>query len=123
VGSNGLDMTNLLKPEHIEARLSFVKKGVAHNIIEHGKEVIKGLITKAEGLVVEPQNSLVADSIEQMRQQESLNLDRLVALAQVNPNIRDSEISQQEERISALQSYLERASFKLDAIRVILLTE
>ncbi|MEW5008288.1 MAG: RNA polymerase-associated protein RapA [Cycloclasticus sp.] len=123
VGSNGLDMTNLLKPEHIEARLSFVKKAVAHNIIEHGKEVIKGLITKAEGLVVDPQKSLVTESIEKMQLQESRNLDRLLALAKVNPNIRDSEIDQQRETIADLQSHLERASFKLDAIRVILLTD
>jgi len=123
VGSNGLDMTKLLKPEHIATRLSFVKKGVAHNIIEHGKEVIKGLITKAEDLVVEPQKSLVTESIEQMQQQESLSLERLIALSKVNPSIRDSEISQQKERMSDLQSYLERASFKLDAIRVILLTD
>jgi len=123
VGSNGLDMTKLLKPEHIEARLSFVKKPVAHNIIDHGKDVIKGLISKAEGLVAEHQQSLVSDSIEKMQGDESANLERLVALAQVNPNIRDAEIAQQQDNIADLQSYLERACFKLDAIRVILLTD
>ncbi len=123
VGSNGLDMTKLLKPEHIEARLSFVKKSVAHNIIDHGKEVIKSLISKAEGLVEEHEKSLISDSVEQMKSQESANLERLVALGKVNPNIRESEIVQQQETIADLQSYLERACFKLDAIRVILLTD
>ncbi|MEW4982732.1 MAG: RNA polymerase-associated protein RapA [Cycloclasticus sp.] len=123
VGSNGLDMTNILKPEHIASRLTFVKKPIALNIIEHGQEAIKTLITKAELLVVEHQEALVTESVEQMRQHESANLERLVALAQVNPNIRDAEITQQKAKIQDLSSYIERASFKLDAIRVILITD
>jgi len=123
VGSNGLDMTNILKPEHIAARLIFVKKPVALNIIEHAEDAIKTLIAKAEQLVVVHQEALVKDSIEEMQQKESINLERLVALARVNPNIRDSEIAQQETKIKDLCTYIERASFKLDAIRVILITD
>jgi ATP-dependent helicase HepA len=123
VGSNGLDMTNILKPEHIASRLSFVKKSVALNIIEHGQEVIKGLITKSEALVVEHQDTLVEKSIADMLEHESANLERLVALAQVNPNIRETEIMQQKSKITELTSYIQRASFKLDAIRVILIID
>jgi ATP-dependent helicase HepA len=123
VGSNGLDMTNILKPEHITARMTFVKKPVAHNIIEHGQDAIKGLITTAEGLIVKHQKNLIAESVEHMQQQELASLERLLALAQVNSNIRESEITQQKSNIVELESYLERASFKLDAIRVILLTD
>ncbi|MEH6504214.1 MAG: RNA polymerase-associated protein RapA [Cycloclasticus sp.] len=123
VGSNGLDMTNILKPEHIAARMTYVKKPVAHNIIEHGQDAIKELISTAEGLIVKHQQSLIADSVEHMQQQEASSLERLVALAQVNSNIRESEITQQKNNMVELESYLERASFKLDAIRVILLTD
>ncbi|AGS39284.1 MULTISPECIES: RNA polymerase-associated protein RapA [Cycloclasticus] len=123
VGSNGLDMTDILKPEHIESRVTFVKKSIALNIIEHGQEAIKTLIEKAEKLVVVHQEALVKQSVEEMQQQESLNLERLVALARVNPNIRDSEITQLKANINDLGSYIKRASFKLDAIRVILTTD
>ncbi|ORU93355.1 MAG: RNA polymerase-binding ATPase [Cycloclasticus sp. symbiont of Bathymodiolus heckerae] len=123
VGSNGLDMTNILKPEHIASRLTFVKKPVALNIIEHGKETIKKLVAKSEALVAPHQKSLVTESITEMELHELANLDRLQALAQVNPNIRDSEIAQQESRIADLRSHIERTSFKLDAIRVILITD
>ncbi|PHR48552.1 RNA polymerase-associated protein RapA [Cycloclasticus sp.] len=123
VGSNGLDMTDILKPEHIESRVTFVKKSIALNIIEHGQEAIKTLIEKAEKLVVVHQEVLVKQSVEEMQQQESLNLERLVALARVNPNIRDSEITQLKANINDLGSYIKRASFKLDAIRVILTTD
>ncbi len=123
VGSNGLDMTNILKPEHIASRLTYVKKPIALNIVEHGQEAIKSLIEKAEGLVIEHQETLVQESISDMRLHESNSLERLEALAQVNPNIRESEMTEQKERIADLTSHIERASFKLDAIRVILITD
>ncbi len=123
VGSNGLDMTDILKPEHIASRITFVKKPVALNIIEHGQETIKKLIEKAEQLVVKQQEELVVQSIEHMQEQESANLERLVALAKVNASIRDNELTQQKAKIKDLTTYIERASFKLDAIRVILVTD
>ncbi len=123
VGSNGLDMTNILKPEHIASRLTFVKKPVALNIIEHGQETIKALITKSQQLVASHEEALIAESVADMELHELSSLDRLQALAQVNPNIRNSEIEQQESRIDDLRSHIERTSFKLDAIRVILITD
>ena len=123
VASNGLDMTDILKPEHIASRLSFVKKSAALNIIEHAQQSIKQLIAKAETLIVDDQQALVIESIQKMEQQETQNLDRLVALSRVNSSIRESEITQLKSKIIDLKSYIERASFKLDAIRVILVND
>jgi ATP-dependent helicase HepA len=123
VGSNGLDMSNIIKPEHIASRVTFVKKPVALNIIEHGQEAIKTLITKAEGIVLEQQSLLIEETIDSMQKHESSNLERLTALAKVNDNIRDAEITEQKNKMSDLESYIQRASFKLDAIRVILITD
>ncbi|PHS72588.1 MAG: RNA polymerase-associated protein RapA [Cycloclasticus sp.] len=123
VGSNGLDMSNILKPEHIASRITFVKKQIALNIIEHGQEAIKILIKKAEDLVVEHQALLIEESVGNMQQHESLNLERLTSLARVNVNIRDTEIAEQQRKMVDLKTYIERASFKLDAIRVILITD
>jgi len=118
-----LDMTDILKPEHIASRLSFVKKSAALNIIEHAQQSIKQLIAKAETLIVDDQQALVIESIQKMEQQETQNLDRLVALSRVNSSIRESEITQLKSKIIDLKSYIERASFKLDAIRVILVND
>tara|TARA_R110002111_G_scaffold84660_5_gene132946 strand:+ start:1609 stop:4452 length:2844 start_codon:yes stop_codon:yes gene_type:complete len=123
VGSNGLDMTTILKPEHIAARMQFVKKAVALNIIEHGQEAIKSLIAKAETLVLEHQKTLIETSVAHMEREETAALDRLLALAKVNPNIRDVELEQQREAMSHIRAHIERTSYKLDAIRVILLTD
>ena len=123
VGSNGLDMTNMLKPEHIAARMQFVKKAVALNIIEHGQEAIKSLILKAETLVLEHQKTLIETSVLKMEREETAALDRLLALAKVNPNIREVEVEQQREGMTDLRAHIERSSYKLDAIRVILLTD
>ena len=51
------------------------------------------------------------------------DLQRLKALAKVNPNIRKEEITQLEENQQAVIEYLSNAKLKLDAIRVALVTE
>jgi ATP-dependent helicase HepA len=48
--------------------------------------------------------------------------DRLKALAQVNPNIRQEEIDYLAQTRSDLEQYLESATMKLDAVRVIIAT-
>ena len=58
-----------------------------------------------------------------MEREETAALDRLLALAKVNPNIREVEVEQQREAITHIRAHIERSSYKLDAIRVILLTD
>ncbi|ORU89578.1 MAG: RNA polymerase-binding ATPase [Cycloclasticus sp. symbiont of Poecilosclerida sp. M] len=123
VGSNGLDMTKIAKAEHISARLTRVKKGVAQNIIQHGKESIKSLIERSEELVKPYQEALIEETVSTMQQQEDDKLNRLKAMAKVNPNIREDEIQLQQKMKEQLLTHLKRAVFKLDAIRVSLVSD
>ncbi|MGL5107648.1 MAG: hypothetical protein ACRC7J_00890, partial [Vibrio ordalii] len=60
----------------------------------------------------------------QKEMQSSLNgeLERLLALKAVNPNIRDEEISAIEEQINELSGYIGKAQFQLDSLRLIVVT-
>jgi ATP-dependent helicase HepA len=51
------------------------------------------------------------------------DIERLSALAEVNPNIRKEEVETLEVNAAALASYLEQARLKLDSIRVALVTK
>ena len=51
------------------------------------------------------------------------DIERLRALAKVNPNIRKEEVTILEENTSALATYLAQARLKLDSIRVALVTK
>jgi len=123
VASNGLDMTNILKPEHISNRIKFVKRAVAQNIIKHATETIKSLITRSEELVKPFEDTLIEQTLALMHQQEDDKLQRLVALAKVNPNIRELEITQQQDHQVQMEEHIKKASLKLDAVRVILITD
>jgi phage-related minor tail protein len=46
-------------------------------------------------------------------------IDRLHALKKVNPNVREAEISHQQELFSQTIETLEKLKFKLDAIRIL----
>jgi ATP-dependent helicase HepA len=123
VGSNGLDMTDIVKAEHISARLKRVKKGVAQNIIQHGKASIKTLIERSDELIKPYQQALINETIESTERQEAEQINRLKALAKVNPNIREDEINEQQLKKEKRLNHLQRAAFKLDAIRVSLVSE
>jgi len=49
-------------------------------------------------------------------------IDRLRALRQVNPNVRDEEIEYLERQQELITGILESATLRLDAVRVIIST-
>jgi ATP-dependent helicase HepA len=123
VGSNGMDMTNILKPEHISTRLNFVKKAVALNIIQHAKDTINTLVEKADGFVKPYQEALLETAVNDMKVGETAILNRLEALAAVNTNIRSVETDNQKEKMQQLERYLNQSQLKLDAVRLVLITD
>ena len=49
-------------------------------------------------------------------------VDRLEALKSINPSVRQEEIVQLKQRISATQTYIEKSNLELQGIRVIITT-
>ena len=49
-------------------------------------------------------------------------IDRLRSLARINPNVRAEEIEFMEMQLEALTTALDSASFRLDALRVVVAT-
>ena len=81
------------------------------------------LIETANKLAKPQQAKIIEEAQEKFAATAKDDLERLQALAQVNPNIRAEEITQLEENQKALAGYLANAQLKLDAIRVALVTE
>ena len=52
----------------------------------------------------------------------TLEHDRLLALKSVNPNIRDDELDAIEEERQQILSHLDDANWRLDAIRLIVVS-
>lgn len=77
------------------------------------------LITASE-TAVEPRVSAIREQAQRDMQQ-SLNseLERLLALKAVNPNIRDEEIEVLDQQIKELTGYIAQAQYQLDSLRLI----
>jgi ATP-dependent helicase HepA len=63
--------------------------------------------------------TLIAEARSNGRELLGHEVDRLVALQQVNPGVRDEEIDFFKEQLQHFETALEHARLRLDAVRVI----
>ena len=81
------------------------------------------MIEQAEQLAGKQEQSIVDKAMEQMHNLQTLELQRLKALAEVNPNIRQEELEYLAAETSELQHHLQSSHIKLDAVRVAVVSE
>ena len=117
-------LTINLKLAHnsINDACQFVDNGVGNKIVRAKKKILKAMLQRSEKFAELKSEKL----LEQAQQQASDTLDkeinRLIALSKVNPNIRAEEIQHFENQLSALSGAIDAANIRLDAVRVIVAT-
>ena len=99
-----------------------IPKATAQELIRHARPKITELITQAQKLADQQQTAIVDDAVRSMRASLQPEQDRLKALAEVNSNIRQDEITYIEESQTLLANYLQSAQLSLDAVRVAIVT-
>jgi ATP-dependent helicase HepA len=65
---------------------------------------------------------MVDAAVTSMRAIQQVEWERLQALAEVNPNIRQDELTHARGAADRLEPYLRSAQMRLDAIRVVMVT-
>ena len=94
----------------------------ARNLINHARSEISRLSRRAQDLAAAQQTRIIAAAVDDMQRQQRRELERLQALAQVNPNIRREEIDHIEATTRDLEAHLNSARIKLEALRVAVAT-
>ncbi len=120
--TDGNDLTGILTADHIGKLARRVPRGSGPDIVRHAREQIAGLISQAEGLAADRQQGMIDGALERMSELLGAEMARLKALAEVNPGIREEEISYLEKLTVDIAEYLENASLRLDALRIVLIT-
>jgi ATP-dependent helicase HepA len=123
VDSNQTNFSTVITTAHIEKLGQKVPKRSAQDLIRHTRQQITNMIEQSEGLAQAQVDFIVEDAVRRMREEQGNELDRLVALSAVNPNIRQQEIDYLKLSMANLHSYLEDARLRLDAVRVALVTD
>ncbi|WP_075594014.1 RNA polymerase-associated protein RapA [Pseudoalteromonas sp. PAB 2.2] len=103
-------------------QLSAVGRQTASKLASALQSAIHPMITSAQGLAQTKLDALRVESLEKMHTALGEEQARLTALKQINPNIRDEELSFFDKQRSDLTTYIEKAQVKLDAIRLIVVS-
>lgn len=116
------DHSQSLTHDIINQVSTIVDNETAKTIVRNHANEIRELLKLGERLVQEKIPKIVTSAHEQAQQTLGGEIDRLKALQLVNRNVRDDEIHYFEERQKRVDKIIEAASFRLDALRVIVVT-
>lgn len=119
VDAKGNNLGEILTPEKLAQLLQKVPRSTAQELVRHARDDIQAIIDKADLLAQPKEQEEIDAAIQRMHDRQNTEIQRLKALAEVNPNIRQEEIDTLHEETQALEEYLQSASLRQDAIRVI----
>ncbi|WP_150303566.1 RNA polymerase-associated protein RapA [Pseudomonas saliphila] len=116
---NGTDLGAKVAFETLEAQIENLPRHLASKIAKSQREIVELLLDRAEALA----DVQHADLVEQASQRFTSDLDeeinRLKALQQVNPLVRNSEIETLEKHKTEGSVALQHAKVRLDALRML----
>jgi ATP-dependent helicase HepA len=119
--SNGKDLSAVLGIDQMGKLLQKVPRNNAQEVVRQARPMLATMLQQAEEKTRPKQAELIAAAQAQVSEQLNNELERMKALMQVNPNVRQSEIDYVQQRLAASQHYLAQAKLRLDALRVIMI--
>ncbi len=111
-----------LDHDSVNQHLQPVASGIARQVIQLKEDAIRGLLSASEQQASAQAPQLIAAAEARIRQTFTPEIERLKALQQVNPNVRDEEIQFFEQQLQQLTGALKSSNLRLDAVRVIVAT-
>lgn len=119
--NTGKDLSAVLGIDQLAKLLQKVPRNNAQEVVRQARPLLSSMLDQAEQKAQPKQAELIAAAQAQVSEQLNNELERMKALMQVNPNVRQSEIDYLQERLAASQHYLSQAQLRLDALRVIMI--
>ncbi|MBQ0719747.1 MAG: RNA polymerase-associated protein RapA [Gammaproteobacteria bacterium] len=119
VDESGKDLSQILTTAHFAKLCQRVKRRTAVDMVGHVRTQVDTLVAHAEAIAETQQTALITEAQRRMAEGQNGELQRLQALAAVNPSIRSEEIDYLRESMALSQDYLANAQLKLDALRLI----
>ena len=108
--------------DNFNRQLKPVGRQTASKLVGALQSTIHPLLAKAEAYADVQLKQLQTQAQQQMQQQLQAQLDRLQALAKVNPLVRPEEIAYVQDKQQQLSQYIGKARLRFDAIRVIVVS-
>ncbi len=123
INDKGRDYADVFEQDEFNNLAGRIPKATAQELVRHARPQINTLIDSAKKHVLTVQQTMIEQAQQKMQHHLSSEIERLKALAQVNPNIRQQEIDYLEQSKQVLAEAINNAQLKLDAVRVAITTD
>lgn len=117
------DLSAILSAAHLNRLAQKTSLSAARELVRHTRPQITAMIARAEQLAEQQKPDIISKAIADMEATQATELQRLQALAEVNPNIRADEIDHIQRTTTDMRQHLEAAQLRLDALRVAMVAE
>jgi len=122
VDSKGNDLSKIIQTDHLNKLGEKVPLRNGQELIRQTRAQIESMVGKAREIALPRQQELVDQAFARMNQRQRTEIDRLEALREVNPNIRDEEITILKDQTEQLSRLLRDATLEPEAIRIAVAT-
>ena len=122
VDKNGTNLAAQVEFESFNRQLSAVNRHTSSKLVNAVQQNVHAILQLAESKVESAAQALIKAAREEADEKLSAELSRLEALKAVNPNIRDDELAAIESNREQVLESLDQASWRLDALRLIVVT-
>ncbi|MBN4075572.1 MAG: RNA polymerase-associated protein RapA [SAR86 cluster bacterium] len=123
LSSEGNDLAPKIAMQDLNAKLQLADKYQFTAFIAENKEQLTQLSQLSEKTASEQLPAIIKNSAEKMLTELNAEINRLLALQTVNPNIRDTEIGFLKNQRLFADTLLDQASLQLEGLRLIFVSE
>ena len=117
---SGKNLAKILNFNQLNNLCQPVKHHLTYPLIKELRSSIEAILAKSNPLAEQQMSEFLIRANNDMREQIGSELHRLQTLKKVNSSIRPEEINFLEEQIKESEHYLNHATLKLQALRVVL---
>ncbi len=120
--SNGKDVSTVMELETINQAARKVQKHLRQEVVKHQKDIINKLLDMSCEIATQQISAIQNAALTKMLQEQTGEIKRLVALKEINPNIRNEEIDFLKNQTMSIHEHIKNAQLKMEAIRIIVPT-
>ncbi|NNF96207.1 MAG: hypothetical protein HKM94_04690, partial [Halobacteria archaeon] len=120
INSRGENLSNQYTVEQLQGLPVDLGKQTILQIISSQQDKLRQMLAQVEHLEEKQLPVLVMSAVDAMEAELNQELQRLTALQQVNPNVRQEEIDTLREQQQQLKQHMQAARLHQDAIRLII---
>ncbi|MBV2129046.1 RNA polymerase-associated protein RapA [Arsukibacterium indicum] len=118
----GKDLAAKVPFENFNRQLKPVGRQTASKLVNALQSLIHPMLGSSESTAIDQLTTLRQSALAKMQQALQTEQQRLIALKQINPLIRQDEIDMLGDRQQQLTDYINKARLKLDAVRLIVVS-